>query len=174
MSTHTTVSPETIKHKLEEENAVLIDVREPRESAAERIACAALIPLSSFSAAALPTTPGRPVYLHCKSGGRSGQAMKQCAEAGIEVAGHMEGGIEAWKAAGLPVERASAETGLTVSQAVTVTASLIVLATMAVSLMIGPLALLPGAIVSVMMLQAAFTGFCPAGRIFLGLGLRPG
>jgi rhodanese-related sulfurtransferase len=174
MSTNQSSSPSKIQRDLDQGNAILIDVREPHESASERIACAILSPLSSFDANSLPIVPGRPVYLHCKSGGRSGRALDLCNAAGLDIAGHMEGGIEAWKSAGLSVEGSEERRGLSVPQAVTATASLVVFASMIGSIYLGPLALIPGAAASLMMLQASFTGFCPAGRVFAALGFRPG
>ena len=50
---------------------LLIDVREPAEFQAERIAGALLYPLSTFDAAALPEDGVRKVVFHCGSGKRS-------------------------------------------------------------------------------------------------------
>jgi len=82
---------------------LLIDVREPAEYQAERIAGALLYPLSTFDAAALPEDGVRQVVFHCGSGKRSLTACKQRLAAGQYHAAHMGGGIAAWKAAGLPV-----------------------------------------------------------------------
>ena len=82
---------------------LLVDVREPAEFAAERIAGALLYPLSTFDAASLPDDGVRKVVFHCGSGKRSLTAAEQRLEAGQRHAAHMGGGIAAWKAAGLPV-----------------------------------------------------------------------
>lgn len=84
--------------------AVLVDVREAAEFAAERIAGAANHPLSGFNPAALPGK-AEAVILHCGIGKRSAMAMEACRKAGVTVAGHMAGGLAAWKAAGLPTLR---------------------------------------------------------------------
>ena len=81
---------------------VLVDVREANEYAAECIAGALLHPLSRFDPAALPQT-GAEIVLHCGSGKRSQTAFDACRRAGVRVRSHMAGGIQAWKAAGLPV-----------------------------------------------------------------------
>lgn len=47
----------------------------------------------------------KPVYIYCLSGGRSGAAAEQLRSQGYEVT-NMQGGISAWKAAGLPLEGA--------------------------------------------------------------------
>lgn len=45
----------------------------------------------------------KPVYIYCLSGGRSGAAAEQLRSQGYQVT-NMQGGISAWKAAGLPLE----------------------------------------------------------------------
>ena len=92
------LAPAEVAELLTQPGVVLVDVREPAEFAANRIAGAINMPLSRFDPAALP--PGR-VILHCGVGKRSAMALAQCPEA----VSHMEGGVMAWHAAGLPVER---------------------------------------------------------------------
>ncbi len=82
---------------------LLIDVREPAEFQAERIAGALLYPLSTFDAAALPEDGARKIVFHCGSGKRSLTAAEHRLAAGQLHSAHMGGGIAAWKAAGLPV-----------------------------------------------------------------------
>jgi rhodanese-related sulfurtransferase len=82
---------------------MLVDVREPAEFAAERIAGALLYPLSTFDAAMLPDDGARRVVFHCGSGKRSLAAAERRLSAGQKHVAHMGGGIAAWKAAGLPV-----------------------------------------------------------------------
>jgi rhodanese-related sulfurtransferase len=82
---------------------VLVDVREPVEFAAERIAGALLYPLSTFDAAMLPDDGTRRIVFHCGSGKRSLAAAEKRLAAGQKHVAHMGGGLAAWKAAGLPV-----------------------------------------------------------------------
>ncbi len=97
-----TMSPEQIAAALKKREIVLIDVREPMEFAAERIHGALLYPLSTFDAGLLPKDEAQPIVLHCGSGKRSATAFAACAQAGVPVRAHMQGGIGAWEAAGLP------------------------------------------------------------------------
>lgn len=92
----------TVKSWLDRGDCVLIDVREAGEHARERIAGAKLVPLSSFDPATLKDHGGRRLVVHCLSGSRSAKAQARLADAGIEAV-NLTGGIEAWKAAGLPV-----------------------------------------------------------------------
>ncbi len=95
-------SPAELQAALTSHKIVLVDVREVGEHQSARIEGAALHPLSSFNPEALPKGA---VVLHCAAGKRSRMAADLCAKAGVEVAGHLEGGISAWMQAGLPVSR---------------------------------------------------------------------
>jgi len=90
---------------LADDAAVLIDVREEDEFALEHIRGAQLHPLSTFDPLALPAADGRLVVFQCGSGVRSAKVVAICRRAGLAHDAHLKGGIQAWKAAGLPVER---------------------------------------------------------------------
>ena len=92
----------------EDDTVVLIDVREPREFAAERIPGAMLFPLSRFDPNSIPAEERRKIVLHCAMGGRSAKAVALCQRAGrSDIESHLHGGIGAWKAAGLPTVKGS-------------------------------------------------------------------
>jgi len=102
-----TVDPATLKTWLDKGEAVLVDVREPHEYEAEHLDGAALVPLGTVQSAALPERTGRRLVIMCKMGGRGNTA---CGRLGLELPEsetiyNLAGGIEAWKRAGLPVER---------------------------------------------------------------------
>ncbi len=84
---------------------VLVDVREPSETAIERIPGAVLLPLSTFDPTELPDAAGRAVVFSCGSGVRSVKAAEIAQAAGLPHNAHLAGGLKAWKAAGLPTER---------------------------------------------------------------------
>ena len=98
-----TITPDQAAQMLRE-GATLVDVREPDEHARERIPGARNLPLSRLAEAELAVQAGRPVLFHCRSGARTaGQAAQLAAKAGGCEAYVVEGGLEAWKRAGLPV-----------------------------------------------------------------------
>jgi|WetSurMetagenome_2_1015567.scaffolds.fasta_scaffold207266_2 rhodanese-related sulfurtransferase len=99
------LDPVEVAALLADDSIVLIDVREPNEYAQTRIRGAVLVPLSRFDPHALPDAGGRRIVFHCGIGGRSAKAVAACQAAGVPVDSHMKGGIQAWIAAGLPVER---------------------------------------------------------------------
>ena len=97
-------SPAEIGNWLENDEIVLVDVREPSEYEVEHIAGALLLPMSSFEADLFPTLPGKKLVLHCAIGKRSEAAGKMLLKEGHTQVIHMTGGMDAWKAAGLPTE----------------------------------------------------------------------
>jgi rhodanese-related sulfurtransferase len=106
----TEYDPEEVQALLEQGRVLLVDVREPMEYAAERIAGALLYPLSTFDAAHLPPDAERAVVFHCAAGGRSLTAARMRKAAG-QPAAHMAGGISEWKAQGLPTVRVGTRPG---------------------------------------------------------------
>jgi rhodanese-related sulfurtransferase len=86
---------------------LLVDVREPNETALESYPDAAIVPLSTFDPAAIPDPQGRQVVFACRSGRRSVTASLAAQDQGYPYKSHMAGGILAWKAAGLPTKSGS-------------------------------------------------------------------
>lgn len=105
------LSAEDVQVGLAEGTIVLVDVREPHEFAAERIHGALNFPLSTFDPASLPTNGAKRVVLHCAAGKRSMTALQACAAADVVITAHLEGGLGAWKAAGLPTISVDPATG---------------------------------------------------------------
>jgi rhodanese-related sulfurtransferase len=100
-----TLSASEVKARLERGEIRLVDVREPDEWASGHIPGALLVPLSRFEAEIGSVPIDRPVVLHCRSGARSARALALCRTLGLQHDCHMEGGIEAWRAAGYPTTR---------------------------------------------------------------------
>jgi len=103
-------TPEQVQAWLGKGEILLVDVREPHEYAFERIHGALLYPLSTFDPQAL-ATEGRKLVLQCGSGKRSLMAAHKLQAAGHGELTHLAGGLQAWKAAGLPVIRIDPQTG---------------------------------------------------------------
>lgn len=100
---HKDVTATDLNALLEAGTVLLVDVREADEFAAEHIAGAVNMPLSSFQPSQLPDAGRRTIILQCAGGKRSGMALDKCAAAQAAIDTHLAGGIAAWKAAGLPV-----------------------------------------------------------------------
>ncbi|MFJ7769390.1 rhodanese-like domain-containing protein [Streptomyces sp. NPDC097107] len=88
----------------EQPDAVLLDVRETSEWTAGHAPGAVHVPLTELATdATLPTVAeGRPLVVICRSGHRSQQAAHLLAERGAQAV-DVEGGMNAWAAAGHPV-----------------------------------------------------------------------
>ena len=76
------VEATTLKTRLEQREALLIDVREAPEYAAEHIPDATLLPLSTFDPTHVPQEARKTVVLHCVMGMRSAQAGQKLLDAG--------------------------------------------------------------------------------------------
>ncbi|MGE0747077.1 MAG: rhodanese family protein [Rhodospirillales bacterium] len=89
--------------RLIENGAVLVDVREPAEYAREHIPGAVNRALGTLDGG--PVAPGAPaVVFHCKSDGRTRANADRLAAAAGADAYILGGGIDAWRAAGLPTK----------------------------------------------------------------------
>jgi rhodanese-related sulfurtransferase len=99
MSEHLT-DPEGVYERLEE--IQLVDCRELYEWHAGRVEGAIHLPLNAIMAGAgADLDPGTPVAVICRTGNRSELATMMLQARGFE-AYNVEGGMEAWEAAGLP------------------------------------------------------------------------
>ena len=89
------------------EKAVLIDVCEANEFAAGHVGGAKNIPLSQLEQklATMVKNKALPLILVCQTGARSGRAVAIAKKLGYAQADSLGGGLGAWKAANLPVEK---------------------------------------------------------------------
>ena len=105
------LEPEEVSRMLQEGTILLLDVREPGEYEAEHIQGALLCPLSSLEPKMLPVPENLTVVFQCGSGVRSAKALNSCSAVGLPFRKHLRGGIQAWKAAGLPTVSLDPATG---------------------------------------------------------------
>ncbi|MEZ5994462.1 MAG: rhodanese-like domain-containing protein [Hyphomonadaceae bacterium] len=99
------ISPQDLKRKLDSGEAVLIDIREHAEHAKEHIIGARLAPLSAIDAHDFDRDHDKIAVFHCKSGMRTQTNAAKLLARGFPQAFFLQGGIEAWKAAGYPVHK---------------------------------------------------------------------
>ena len=98
-----TISPADARQLLDK-GASLVDIREADEHAREKILGAHNLPLSKLDESDLAPQQGKPVIFHCGSGARTlAHAARLAAKAGTCEACVLDGGLNAWKRAGLPV-----------------------------------------------------------------------
>lgn len=95
------ITPEAAA-RLVADGALLVDIREAQECA-EVIEGAQNAPMSS-GAAGIEASPGQPVIFHCRTGRRTEMnAEALAASVPTDEVYLLQGGIEGWQVAGLPV-----------------------------------------------------------------------
>lgn len=84
--------------------AILLDVRTVEEVNAGALAGAINIVYDEAFAEKLGNLEHKPIFVYCGSGIRSAKAAAILKEKGYDSVYEMDGGMKAWKAAGLPVQ----------------------------------------------------------------------
>lgn len=105
------LSPREVAAELGREDVVLVDLREPHETAAGIIPDAVLAPRGMLEFHADPATkyhlaaltPDKRVILYCAAGSRSALAARSLKQLGYSDVAHLDGGFGAWQQEGRPV-----------------------------------------------------------------------
>ncbi len=103
------VSPSQATQLINREDAQVVDVREADEYSAGHLADSRNIPLAQLAerASELDRFKIVPVILVCQTGARTPGAVKQLEKLGFAKVHDLEGGINAWREAGLPLKKGS-------------------------------------------------------------------
>lgn len=152
--TVTTITPHAAADLLKR-GAKLIDIRGQDEHARERIDAAQPMPLDQLA----PIEGDTPLIFHCRSGQRTGLNAARLAAVNSGPTYLLEGGIDGWKAAGLPT-LANARQPLELMRQVQIGGGAMVLASATLAWLVSPVFLLLGAGVGIGMLHAGITGSC--------------
>ena len=97
-------SVDKLEEALKNKDCQLVDVREGFEFESEKIPGCHHFPLSSLNENSLGNLDkDKPVYLVCKSGSRAAAAAERLKSYGFQEIHVMEGGLNAWRAAGKPI-----------------------------------------------------------------------
>jgi rhodanese-related sulfurtransferase len=101
------LTPAAAVQLINREKAVVVDVCETNEFAAGHVTGAKNIPLGELEAKLATSVKNKtlPLILVCQSGARSGRALAIAKKLGYEQAQSLGGGLAAWRAANLPVEK---------------------------------------------------------------------
>ncbi|MGC1243916.1 MAG: rhodanese-like domain-containing protein [Chryseosolibacter sp.] len=106
------LTPDQVENEMANGSVTLVDLRESDELKQNgRIPAAVHAPRGMLEFYADPTLPyhkkefqkNSRIILHCASGGRSALAVKTLKQMGYDNVAHLDGGLKAWKEAGLPV-----------------------------------------------------------------------
>jgi len=92
---------------MNQEGALVLDVREDNEFTGGRIGGARHIPLGVLKqrVKGIERFKESPVVVYCRSGARSAVAASQLVAAGFTDVTNLQGGLQAWQSAGLPVKK---------------------------------------------------------------------
>ena len=100
-----TVDVQTVAGVKDLDNVLVLDVREQWEYDEGHIPGVTLIPMGEVPDRLSEIPTDKEVIVTCRSGNRSGQVTEYLRQEGFDNVHNMEGGIVAWEAAGLPVEK---------------------------------------------------------------------
>lgn len=143
----------------------VIDVRTPAEFESVHARGAKLRPLHDLNPGDLAARGSdRAIYILCKSGVRATQAAEKLLEAGITRPVVVEGGTDAWVAAGLPVER-TGRNALPLDRQMRIFAGLIILAGALLALFVNPAFAWIPAFMGCGLVFAGVTGLCPMSNV---------
>lgn len=156
--------------RLIRDGAALIDIRETDERARERIPGARHQALSGMEAQT-PLRPGESVVIfHCKSGLRTRTNAPQLASAAPACQAYrLEGGLDAWKRAGLPVT-IDRKQPIEIMRQVQIGAGSLVLAGVLLGAFVNPWFYVLSGFVGAGLVFAGATGFCGMAKV---LALMP-
>ncbi|WP_395611549.1 rhodanese-like domain-containing protein [Allosphingosinicella sp.] len=152
------LSPADVAARLNR-GALLVDIREADEFARRHVAGAVSRPLSAFEQAHLRIEPGQDVIFTCRTGNRT---SVHCARLQASVDGDawvLEGGVDGWAAAGLPVV-ADRAAPLELMRQVQIAAGLLVLAGVLLGFTVSPILFGLAAFVGAGLTFAGATGWC--------------
>lgn len=163
------LKPEDVDRRLHRRQAVLVDIRETDEFARRHVRGALSRPLSSIEQAHLKLEPGKDVVFTCRTGMRTGANCERLAAVVDGPAYVLDGGVDAWAAAGLPMEE-DRKAPLEIMRQVQIGAGSLVLAGVGLGAFIHPAFLGVAAFAGAGLLLAGATGFCGMARL---LALAP-
>ena len=165
-----TLSPKAAQ-ELMAQGAQLVDIRSADEHAREHIAEARHIPLDQFpSTGSLPVSASVVIF-HCRSGQRTrmnaSKLEASCGGSGAEVQTYiLEGGLDAWKSAGLPVVK-DASQPLELQRQVQIAAGAMIVLGFVLGISVSPWFHLLSGFVGAGLMFAGISGFCGLARLLV-------
>jgi adenylyltransferase/sulfurtransferase len=97
------LSPQEANQRIASGELRVVDVREQWEYARDHIPDATLTPLGQIIARPQDVITGDNIVFVCEVGQRSAVAAEMAAALGLRNVFNLEGGMQAWRSAGLPV-----------------------------------------------------------------------
>lgn len=160
------LTPQEVHLRLAGNRAVLVDIREAAEFARSHIAGARSLPLSGWEQAHLTLDPAAAVIFTCRSGMRTGAACDRLAARVSGDAYVLDGGLDGWTRAGLPLER-DRKAPIELNRQVQLTAGLLILAGVLLGLLVSPGWFGLAGFVGAGLTFAGLSGTCAMARLLL-------
>ena len=148
------------------QGAVLVDIRGADEYAREHIAAARHMPMEQLSSQGMPKNDANAIIFHCRSGNRTvmnAGVLDNCATCEVYI---LEGGLDGWKKAGLPVVT-DASQPLELQRQVQIGAGLMILLGVLLGSTVSPWLYAIAGLVGAGMVLAGTTGFCGLARMLM-------
>lgn len=165
----TSLSPIEAQRMLDAGKAILIDIREANEFAREHIRGARHVPLSGLDRHDFDRerAEGKAAIFQCQSGRRTEMNRDRLLALGFAQAYVIEGGLNAWRSAGLP-SHVDRKQPLELQRQVQIAAGSLVLSGVVLSLAVSPWFILLSAGVGAGLVYTGVSGSCLMGQ-FLSL-----
>ena len=163
------LTPTQVAERLRAGRAVLIDIRDADEFARRHVPGSLSRPISTFDQGALKAPPDKAAIFTCRSGVRTAAHCDRLAAAVDGTVYVLEGGVDGWAGAGLPV-RENRKAPLEIMRQVQIGAGGLVLLGVLLGVVVSPGFLVISAFVGAGLAFAGLTGFCGMARL---LALAP-
>lgn len=160
------LTPREVEARLAANLAVLVDIREPDEFARSHITGARSLPLSTWEQAHLALDPAADVIFTCHTGMRTSGACDRLAARVHGDAYILDGGIEAWSRADLPLA-VDRQAPMEINRQVQITAGLMILTGIALGFFVSPPWYGLSAFVGAGLTVAGLTGTCAMARLLM-------
>lgn len=155
-----TISPQDAK-RLIDQGGTLVDIRNADERARELIPGSTHGPLASLPEL---SNASAPIIFHCRSGVRTGQNAARLRSAAPCEAYILEGGLDAWRKAGLPVH-ADKSQPIEIQRQVMIGAGSLILLFVLLGTFVAPAFYALAGFVGAGLLFAGITGFCAMAKV---------
>lgn len=159
------ISPQEAQQRMAQ-GAVLVDIRPADEYAREHIAEARHVPMEQLASGGLHAEAGSIVIFHCRSGNRTrmnAAALAACSPCQAFV---LEGGLDGWKSAGLPVSQ-DASQPMELQRQVQITAGSMIVAGTVLGATVSPAFYVVSGVVGAGLVLAGVSGVCALARVLM-------
>lgn len=158
------LAPHEVAARLKSGSAVLVDIREPDEFARSHVPAAVSRPLSALETAHLRIEAGSDVIFTCRTGMRTGANCNRLAAAVDGDAFVLEGGLDNWVKAGLPVAT-NRSAPLEMTRQVHIVAGMLVVTGAVLGFFVHPAFHTLSGLVGAGLTFAGATGFCGMAKL---------